>query len=350
MATHERRLVVCPPLCFVFTKLGKVNGSKIIKVLIDAFLPTEISAAKNILTRDAEDIKVDKTLPRMAAHRDTDLQQRTLKDATDIEMLASTLDRRHLLDKLPRYVTDNTDSTPTMKLEEGELSYFMTKIDKFEDTILCLQETVNKLYAIIHGLMSESDKQAAGLCSTEHRPEQRPIQNQAPMEIMNEARRAARDNSTATPTTAKKVVSRRWSSSRPSTSSAVDSHAADTESDVPASADDDFTLVENRKSSKRRRVASDQHQTATRRNGVNSQPAQGVPTKTFSTVAATNSATQPKTLPTRKPLMVGRHHSPAASNTSSNKLVAAISHYLVRRCSAWTMSVLLLLMKSSSRM
>jgi len=104
--------------------------------------------------------------------------KRAQKEATDIEFLASTLDRRGLIDQLPLYVTDNTDSTPTLKLEDGELRYFLTKIDKLEDTMLCLQETVNKMHAMISRLMSEFDKvekEAVGCTSLRPVPADPPV-------------------------------------------------------------------------------------------------------------------------------------------------------------------------------
>jgi hypothetical protein len=58
-------------------------------------------------------------IPRLASRRDNDVHKRAQKEATDIEFLASTLDRRRLLDQLPVYVTDNTDNVPTLKLEDG---------------------------------------------------------------------------------------------------------------------------------------------------------------------------------------------------------------------------------------
>jgi len=63
--------------------------------------------------------------------------------------LISTLDHRQLLDKLPIHVSDNTDSTPTMKLEDGEMNFLLSKFERIEDSVLYLQETVNKMYAAI---------------------------------------------------------------------------------------------------------------------------------------------------------------------------------------------------------
>jgi len=158
----EHTLVVCAPLCFLFTKLGKLGSNKIVKAIEDSFQPSEITHAKNLLVSDAQKIRTDRTLPHLASRRDKDVGTRARKEATDMEFLASALDRRRLLDQLPLYVTDNTDSTPTLKLEDGEMRYFISKFDKMEDTIHGLQETVNKLYAILVSAMSEAEKEAAG--------------------------------------------------------------------------------------------------------------------------------------------------------------------------------------------
>lgn len=154
----ERKLVVCAPLCFLFTKRGKLSSSKIVKVMCDAFHPREIVEAKTTLIEDTKRVKTDKGLPRLPSRRDKDVHQRTLNNATDIEFLVSALDRHRLLDQLPVYVTSNTDSTPVLKLEDGEINYLLARIDKLEDSILCVQQVVNKMYAIF---MNEIENEAA---------------------------------------------------------------------------------------------------------------------------------------------------------------------------------------------
>ena len=52
---------------------------------------------------------------------------RVAKEIVDIMLLITTLDEKKLLSQLPQHVVDNTDSIPTLKLEDGELNFFIRK-------------------------------------------------------------------------------------------------------------------------------------------------------------------------------------------------------------------------------
>jgi len=84
--------------------------------------------------------------PKHNAHRNSDVRFRIVKEIDDIiEADVSLLDEKKLLEQLPQYVIDNTDSIPTIHLEEGELSYLCHKLDKFEGLLNDLYSNVNKL-------------------------------------------------------------------------------------------------------------------------------------------------------------------------------------------------------------
>ena len=71
MAESKQTLVVCAPLCFVFSKLNKLDQDKIKSVLLDFYDVDDISDAKKRLVYDVESIQTDK-LPRLSNHRDSD--------------------------------------------------------------------------------------------------------------------------------------------------------------------------------------------------------------------------------------------------------------------------------------
>ena len=146
MAESKQVLVVCPPLCFVFSKFNKLDLAKIKKALGDFFSAEEIYAARNKLMCDVEKIEVDK-LPRLSNHRDSDGRMRAAKEIDDIILLITTLDEKKLLSQLPRYVVDNTDSIPTLRLEDGELSFLIKKLEKMEESLTHLQACYNKLHS-----------------------------------------------------------------------------------------------------------------------------------------------------------------------------------------------------------
>jgi hypothetical protein len=59
----------------------------------------------------------------------------------------TVLDEKKLLGELPRYVVDNTDSIPTLRLEDGEMQYFVKKMDRFEEALTHLQACFNMQYS-----------------------------------------------------------------------------------------------------------------------------------------------------------------------------------------------------------
>jgi hypothetical protein len=136
--------VVCAPLCFAFSKLKKISSLKIKSVINDFFDDETISAAKSRLLHDSQLIEAD-NLPRLPNRRDSEGRLRKLKEVDDIMTLLTTLDERKLLGELPRYVVDDTDSIPTLKLEDGDLKYFVQKMDRFEESLTHLQACLNRL-------------------------------------------------------------------------------------------------------------------------------------------------------------------------------------------------------------
>jgi len=351
MAEHS--VVVCAPLCFVFTKIGKINGSKIAKVVSDSFTPTDITKAKKILIEDVQKIHTDRPLPRLVSRRENDLQKRACKEAIDIEFLASALDRHRLLDQLPLYVTDNTDSVPTLKLEDGELRYLMNKIDKMEDTILCLQETINRLHAMFSSAMDQAHNEVQNEAV---RLGLKPVVN--PITDHTAAATGRMNTDSMNGFTSDVHVSHEvrnvalvdgllhrgnWSSCELS----AQESRGESESDAAAAADcdddvDDYTLVEPKRSSKRRRIRSKLQQqecpsapnertvnrpstarlVADRGNAAVSESTE--PKKSFASIAsAATLTTHEKSTNSRKPLMIGSQRSPVNRNNVSYSFTAA---------------------------
>ena len=147
MAECDRLLILSAPLCFLFSKLGRLDLRKIKDIMIDNFVINDIATAKKRLFDDIDDISTlnVENIPKHKARRNSDVRVRTAKEIDDMIEAASLLDENNLLEKLPRYVIDNTDSIPTMRLEEGELNYFCQKLDKFEGLLNDLHSNVNKL-------------------------------------------------------------------------------------------------------------------------------------------------------------------------------------------------------------
>ena len=155
MADNRNTVVVSSPLCFLFSKFGKCELKKIKSIMYDFYSPQVIAEAKRQFIDDTWRIKTDGALPRLVQHRDKDLHARAWKDLQDILFMATTLDEKRLFDQLPIYTTDNTDNIPTIRLEDGELNYFLIKLHKMEEAMECLQGSVNKLHHLLSAVLKE---------------------------------------------------------------------------------------------------------------------------------------------------------------------------------------------------
>jgi hypothetical protein len=139
-----KQLVVCAPLCFCFSKFGKLDKARIKGVLNDFFTPDDIAAAKKRLLSDIEQFQLD-NVPK-SKRRDSEGGLRASKEIDDILQIMTLLDEKKMLLELPCYVVDNTDNIPTLKLADGEMKYFNRKLDKFEEAVMHLQACFNRLY------------------------------------------------------------------------------------------------------------------------------------------------------------------------------------------------------------
>ena len=368
MADTRRAVVLCAPLCFVFSKLHKLSNVQIVTVLLDCYTPDDISRAKRILVDDIKKLKLEKNLPHLRARRDADISQRTRKEAEDIVMLFSAVDRHNLFDKIPIYAVDNTDSIPTMKLEDGELRYFCTKIEKLEAILLYTQETVNILYSLVRRGMAGEEIEASSLPPDVRQFITKPTTGTFSLFTGNECTpSASRVNNSTTTTSAvlygasvingscqsqstraaggvghadavandnRSTVANddinggpsRWANCINSASSAVETD--DTTSRDGDDHDGDFTVVESRRTKRRRRRRSQsqspqcQPPAAT---AARPEPDHLVLSHNKSYVEAITSAPKKSV---RKPLVVGTQRSPSTTsattaNTIGGKLSAA---------------------------
>ena len=78
----DRQVVLSAPLCFLFTKFGKLDIKRIKIALVD-FYPSD-TAAKERLVKDAQALSLDK-MPTIARRRNSDNRyQRECDDMVDI--------------------------------------------------------------------------------------------------------------------------------------------------------------------------------------------------------------------------------------------------------------------------
>jgi len=153
----DRRLVLSEPLCFIVSKLGKVERKAIKSVALDFYRSEDIADAKNKLLSDANLLQLSDKLPHVPNRRDGD--SRTARELDDIFTLIDFLDERKLLEALPKYVTDCPDNMPTVRLFEGDLSFIVKKMDQ-------LEVGVGSLGSAVAAILKELRQVACTLSST----------------------------------------------------------------------------------------------------------------------------------------------------------------------------------------
>lgn len=138
-------LILNTVLCFTLTKLSHFGIDKIKNIIIDFFSNDTISLAKKQLLHDIE----RRGLTQLPRYPERHGDKKKQSEVNDILNIITVLDEKKELSKLPTYVTDNTENIPSVRIEDGDLAYLMTKINKLEGHIVVLQRTVNSLSATI---------------------------------------------------------------------------------------------------------------------------------------------------------------------------------------------------------
>ena len=131
MATST--LVLCKPLCFLVTKLAKLEQKVIRTALLDYYNATEITEAKMQLLQDVASLKLSRSSPHTPQRRDG--ENRSVLEIDDIFKVIVFLDELKLLDQLLKYVTDNPDAMPSIRLFEGDLSHIISRMDRIENRL-----------------------------------------------------------------------------------------------------------------------------------------------------------------------------------------------------------------------
>ena len=148
-----RQLVLCEPLCFILSKVNKLGKNVLSKHIIENMEAAANTSAKAQLVKDTEDLHLDK-MPRVIGRYD--VGKRTEKEVKDIFTLIDFLDQNKSLDKLPRYVTDDPDNLPSIRIFDGDLGFLMKRFDQMERKV----EKLTSLMAAMNDAQSHLlDKQ-----------------------------------------------------------------------------------------------------------------------------------------------------------------------------------------------
>lgn len=130
MAT-ERMIRISPLLCFALNSY-KRHPLKLLKSTISDYYDAEsIAIAKDTIVSDIDNIKLENWKPSTKRRGENKAKQ----ELDDIMTAISFVDENSSFNNLPRYVVENLDDVPVMRMERGELAILLAKLDKIEEGV-----------------------------------------------------------------------------------------------------------------------------------------------------------------------------------------------------------------------
>jgi len=135
-----RPLFLSPPLCFVFSKIGRIPTDDLKDIMAGFYNAEQILSARDTLQAAVASKKIEGG-PTFRGHRMSSgtALLRDNKNLDDLLVLTTFLDERGLINLLPRYVADNPDTLPSSRLCEGELLALLKKMNTIEEYCMGLQ-------------------------------------------------------------------------------------------------------------------------------------------------------------------------------------------------------------------
>lgn len=141
-----RNLVINSLLCFLMSKIDKLTLKRLRSCVVDNFTRSEVEAAKKLLLNHVVSHGLTELLPRYPARQG---DKQFVNEIDDILNAITILDEHKSLNKLPVFVTHDTNKIPSMPLDEGEYSCLLNKIDKLEDAVMEMKATLCTVLAAI---------------------------------------------------------------------------------------------------------------------------------------------------------------------------------------------------------
>jgi hypothetical protein len=129
----ERALVLCDLLCFLVTKFGKTQLNMLKSAAVDFYNVDTIVVAKVRLLEDLSSLYITDKFPQIPKRRDG--ADRLKQEVDDIITALTFLHEHGLLSNLPRYVSHNSDNTPSVRLFDSDLRLLLARFDKMEEKL-----------------------------------------------------------------------------------------------------------------------------------------------------------------------------------------------------------------------
>jgi len=152
----DREVVLNHALTFIFSKVHKDDENRIKKTVENFYKADTISEARDLLLEHARSLKIE--LPQLPNRRGGAPDGRTQRELKDIFEIIDALDSVKVLDKLPRYASDNPLEMPSPNITEGDLRAIMDRLDKLDnrfEAMTSLLHTANFNSSVQHNIVNK---------------------------------------------------------------------------------------------------------------------------------------------------------------------------------------------------
>ena len=135
-------VVLCEVLCFIVHKYGKCPDQLVKTVLHDFYTDEDICQAKKLLHSELAKLNVDGVPDRLVTRKG---DNKSKLDIDDMYMMISKADELKLLSKLPKFVAGDLNKLPWCKPEDIDICILARKVASLEDMLKKQSHTVTSL-------------------------------------------------------------------------------------------------------------------------------------------------------------------------------------------------------------
>lgn len=128
----DRLLLLCDLLCFVTHYIRKCPISIVKTMTSEFYKAAAVTIAKDRLVEDVAALGIE-GWPRPVNRRAT--ENKMANELDDIFGLFQWIDEKGLYDRLPTYVSCNPEQLPLIRLEKGDITVVLNKMDRMETLI-----------------------------------------------------------------------------------------------------------------------------------------------------------------------------------------------------------------------
>ena len=160
--------VLSHPLCFVVNKFGKCENKLLKSALVDFYSPEDLSAAKHQLLKDLSKVQ-SVSFPHVPSQRQG--ENRASRDVDDMFTLYTVLDEAESVSfsDLPKYVSDNPDKVPSIRLYEGDFRVLMSLFEKLDHKLNLMESAISNIARDMFSIRSKVTAQESRVQSSQQR-------------------------------------------------------------------------------------------------------------------------------------------------------------------------------------